>query len=67
LRLVHDESVVFLLETQDLGETGHHGAIGPTDLHIVGAIERIVDWTREVKVVVEQRLDCGSVFVDIGL
>src|SRR5262245_5951271 len=64
---VHNEGAISLLELVNLFEMRHRRAVRPADLEIGRAIERIVDRTREVKVVVEQRLNGGAIFVDISL
>ena len=45
-------------------EARHRGAIRPGSFEIGGPIERFVDRSREVRVVVEQHFDSSAVFVD---
>src|SRR5262245_34422318 len=66
MRLVDDEGAVPVLHLIDVVEPGHRLAVGPAAREIGFAIERVIDWTGEMIILADQRLDSGAIFGDEG-
>src|SRR5678815_4802351 len=67
VRFIHDEGLISHFPFIDAVEPDDSCAVRPTNLKICRAIQRIVQWAGEMKVLIEQSLHSGEVSVDIGL